>query len=718
MGAPAVSFPRQEARTRRFSLGAPRSFTVSPDGERVVFLRSPAGDNPVTSLWVFDTTMGVEREVASAASILGADEEELPDEERARRERSRELAGGIVGYACDEDVRHAAFSLGGRLWWVALGDSAGTGGPLELPAPPGVVDPRPAPTGQAVAFLSGPGLYLVPTPGGPGPGGGAALLAEEEGEVTWGAAEFVAAEEMGRPRGFWWAPDGRSLLAARVDNSPLTKLWTSDPSAPASKPQPHYFPLAGTADSVVSLWHLEASPGGGQRTQVLWDAERYPYLVDVHWSRSGPPLLLVEQRDHQACTVLSVDLAGGLTSRLVEASDAAWVGSPPGVPAWLEDGQLLWAVADSDTWRLKVGDELVTPPGLQVRGVTHAGTSVLFTASSDPSVVEAWSWSQEAGLSQVTDLGGVSSAIGDGGVQVVVSRSMVRHGVQAVVHMDGKEPRALVDRAETPVVDPVVRFLKVGPRQLRVGVLLPSGHAGGKLPVIMAPYGGPGHQKVMAARSAWLEAQWLADQGFAVVVADGRGTPGRGPAFEHEVYQDLANPPLQDQVEALTLTAEEVPELDLGRVGIVGWSFGGYLAALAVLARPDVFHAAVAGAPVTNWRWYDTYYTERYLGHPDRSPEAYERSSLVPLAAKLVRPLLLVHGLSDDNVFVVHTLELSSALLAAGRPHYVLPLSGVTHVAAREDIAENLLLSQVDFLRSALAAPAAAVPSTDLPATS
>ncbi len=170
MGAPAVSFPRQEARTRRFSLGAPRSFTVSPDGERVVFLRSPAGDNPVTSLWVFDTTMGVEREVASAASILGANEEELPDEERARRERSRELAGGIVGYACDEDVRHAAFSLGGRLWWVALGDSAGAGGPLELPAPPGVVDPRPAPTGQAVAFLSGPGLYLVPTPGGPGPG--------------------------------------------------------------------------------------------------------------------------------------------------------------------------------------------------------------------------------------------------------------------------------------------------------------------------------------------------------------------------------------------------------------------------------------------------------------------------------------------------------------------------------------------------------------------
>jgi dipeptidyl-peptidase 4 len=706
MGDPAVSFPRQEARTRRFSLGAPRSFTVSPDGERVVFLRSPAGDNPVTSLWVFDAATGVEREVASAAGILGGNKEELSDEERARRERSREVAGGIVGYACDEDVRHAAFTLGGRLWWTPLGAGlAGGEGPAELAAPPGVVDPRPSPTGQAVAFLSGPGLYVVPTSGGPSPGGQAALLAEEEGVVTWGAAEFAAAEEMGRARGFWWAPDGGSLLAARVDNSPVTKLWTSDPSTPESKPQPHYFPLAGTADALVSLWHLEPSPGGSRRSEVSWDAERYPYLVDVHWSRWGPPLLLVEQRDHKACAVLGVDLVEGTTSQLVEASDAAWVASPPGVPAWLEDGQLLWGVAETDTWRLKVGDELITPPGLQVRGVTHAGSSVLFSASSDPEVVEAWSWSKEAGLVQLTDLGGVSSAIGDGPVKVVVSRSMSHHGVQAVVHVDGSEPRALVDRSETPVVDPVVRFLKVGPRQLRVGVLLPTGHDGAKLPVIVAPYGGPGHQKAMAARSAWLEAQWLADQGFAVVVADGRGTPGRGPSFEREVYLDLAGPPLQDQVEALRLTADEVPELDLGRVGIVGWSFGGYLAALAVLARPDVFHAAVAGAPVTDWRWYDTYYTERYLGHPDRSPEAYERSSLMPLAANLARPLLLVHGLSDDNVYVVHTLELSSALLAAGRPHSVLPLSGVTHVASREDVAENLLLSQVDFLRSALARP-------------
>jgi dipeptidyl-peptidase-4 len=159
---------------------------------------------------------------------------------------------------------------------------------------------------------------------------------------------------------------------------------------------------------------------------------------------------------------------------------------------------------------------------------------------------------------------------------------------------------------------------------------------------------------------------------------------------------------LDDQVEALQAVAAEHPELDLRRVAIRGWSFGGYLAALAVLRRPEVFHAAVAGAPVTDWRLYDTHYTERYLGHPDREPEAYRRSSLLADAAGLRRPLLLVHGLADDNVVAAHSLRLSSLLLAAGRPHSVLPLSGITHMAVREAVAENLLHLQLEFLRAAL----------------
>ena len=262
-------------------------------------------------------------------------------------------------------------------------------------------------------------------------------------------------------------------------------------------------------------------------------------------------------------------------------------------------------------------------------------------------------------------------------------------------------------------------MLSLGPRQIRSALLFPSWHepGSGPLPVLLDPYGGPHSQRVLAARGAYLTSQWFAEQGFAVLVADGRGTPGRGPAWDRAVAGNLADPVLEDQVDALHAAAEQFSDLDLSRVAIRGWSFGGYLSALAVLRRPDVFHAAVAGAPVTEYRLYDTHYTERYLGQPADNPAAYDNCSPVRDAGRLhrddrdrdkdrgkdaFRPMMLIHGLADDNVVVAHTLRLSSALLAAGYAHTVLPLSGVTHMTPQEVVAENLLLLQLDFLRQSL----------------
>ena len=220
--------------------------------------------------------------------------------------------------------------------------------------------------------------------------------------------------------------------------------------------------------------------------------------------------------------------------------------------------------------------------------------------------------------------------------------------------------------------------------------------------MILSPYGGPHHAAVVNSGRAFLTEQWIADQGFAVVVSDGRGTPG-SPGWERAMRLDLAGPALDGQVRGLEAAAKAFPEaLDLGRVGIRGWSFGGYLAALAVLKRPDVFHAAVAGAPPSDWTLYDTAYTERYLGLPDEHPEAYEGSSLLPLAPLLERPLLIIHGMVDDNVVVANTLRLSRALLEAGRAHQVLPLSGVTHMTPQEVVTENILRLELEFLRDAL----------------
>jgi dipeptidyl-peptidase-4 len=260
----------------------------------------------------------------------------------------------------------------------------------------------------------------------------------------------------------------------------------------------------------------------------------------------------------------------------------------------------------------------------------------------------------------------------------------------------------LTSVAEAPLVSPNVHLRHYGPRRLPVAVLFPNDSHEWPLPVLVDSYAGPHVQRVVNSSLAHATAQWFADQGFVVVTIDGRGTPGRGTTWERAVQFDLASVVLDDQVTALLAAADEF-SLDLSRVAIRGWSFGGYLAALAVLRRPDVFHAAVAGAPVTDWTLYDTHYTERYLGDPLVNKQAYARSSLLPLAGQLSRPLLLVHGLADDNVVAAHSLQLSSALLAAGKPHEVLPLVGVSHMTPQEVVAENLLLHQLDFLRRALA---------------
>jgi dipeptidyl-peptidase-4 len=199
----------------------------------------------------------------------------------------------------------------------------------------------------------------------------------------------------------------------------------------------------------------------------------------------------------------------------------------------------------------------------------------------------------------------------------------------------------------------------------------------------------------------FLAPQWFADHGFAVLVVDGRGVDGRGPGWDREMKFDFAVA-LEDQVDALHAAAERLGFLDLSRVGIRGWSFGGLLAGMAILRRPDVFHAAVVGAPVTDQRLYDTYYTERYLGHPDEHPEAYRRSSILPDAPKLERPALLIHGLADDNVFVTHTLRLSAALFEAGRQHELVLIPNATHMTRSEAVTENLLRVQLDFLKRSL----------------
>ncbi|WP_119727382.1 S9 family peptidase [Thermomonospora amylolytica] len=689
-----ISFPRQSARTRRFTLGVPRGFQIAPDGSLLAFLRTRSGTDPVTCLWTLDLATGTERPVADPAELPVPGEENLPPEERARRERAREQAGGIVGFAADRELRTAAFALGGQLFLADLREGA----VRALPAATPVFDPRPDPSGRRVAYVSGRTLRVIDVDGG----GDRALVRPESDQVSYGLAEFIAAEEMGRMRGYWWSPDGASLLVARVDETPVTRWHIADPANPDRPATEVAYPAAGTPNAYVALYLISVE---GDRRPVVWDRSEFPYLVTAVWDRHGP-LVVVQSRDQRVMRVLAVDPAGGDTSVLHVSHDPVWLEIVPGVPARTGDGALVWTVedAETDTRRLTVGGEPVTPAGLQVRSVLGVeGDSVLFTASEEPTEVHVWSYAPGE-LTRLSEGRGVFGGVRSGKVTVLTASRLDRDGVEVRVTAPGGS-HEIASRAETPVITPSVHLLNAGERQVRTAMLLPAGWKpeDGRLPVLMDPYGGPHAQRVLAVRRAYNEAQWLADQGFAVVIADGRGTPARGVRWERAIHGDFAGPVLEDQITALEEASRRFPDaLDTGRVGIRGWSFGGWLAALAVLRRPDVFHAAVAGAPVTDWRLYDTHYTERYLGHPDEEPENYVRNSLIEDAPRLERPLMLIHGLADDNVVAAHTLRLSSALLAAGRPHTVLPLSGVTHMTPQEVVAENLLHLQVDFLKTHL----------------
>ena len=713
--AEQTTFPRQYARTQRFTLGAPRAFTPAPDGGRIVLLRTRTGADSATCLWTADPATGALTLIADPVELLSdSGAEELTEAEQARRERSRQGAAGIVDYAVDAEVRTAVFALSGRLFAADLL----AGGVRELPAAGPVIDPRIDPTGQQVGYLSGGTLRLI---GADGTGDRA--LAEPDGPnaelVGYGAADFNAAEEFDRFRGYWWAPDGRSLLVVRVDESPVHVQYIADPANPARAPRAVRYPAAGTPNAEVELYLFGLD---GSRQRVDWDRAAYEYLVAVNWTEHGPALLAVLDRDQRTGVVLAVS-ADGSTKAVAEERDDTWVEFFPGAPVWVpaKDGgaaRLARISVRGDSYRLLLDDQPVTPEGVQVRALLSAGPEHAFVSASmdDPTRTHvlrvAWA---DGAMKRVNGVSGLSAAQIGGPLAVITTATLDTPGRKtSVVDVSGEQPQRLSvieSVAEQPVLTARPIELVLGERELHGVLLLPAQHkVGTRLPVLLDPYGGPHAQRVVGAHDAHLTSQWIADEGFAVLVVDGRGTPGRGPAWDRAVRDDFAGATLQDQVDALHAAAEQYPDLDLDRVAIRGWSYGGYLAALAVLRRPDVFHAAVVGAPVTDWRLYDTGYTERYLGHPDRRPEVYAANSLFPEGgegawawAEPHRPLMLIHGLADDNVVAAHTLRLSSALLAAGRPHEVLPLSGVTHMTPQEIVAENLLRLQVDFLHRALA---------------
>jgi dipeptidyl-peptidase-4 len=688
MTASQEAFLRDYAETRRFMSGRPVNPRITPDEKTVLFLRGQPRA-PVQTLFAFDVATGQAREVLTPEAILKGSEETLSPEEKARRERMRVSARGITSYQLSDDGTHILVPLSGKLYLV----ERATGKSTELKTGEGIIDPRFSPDGKQVAYVRDNDVFRLE------------LATNKERRVTTGGtpakthglAEFVAQEEMSRFSGWWWSPDAKSIAYTESDTSGVEKLSIIDVMHPERGSEDYSYPRPGKNNAKVRLGITPVT--GGKTVWVQWDAEAYPYLATVVWPKKGPLTVLVQNRTQTEEKLLAVDVASGKTRELLTEKDEAWLELEQTFPLWLEDGSgFLWYTERNGGPELELrnadgslGRSLVKPDA-GFRGLARyldKERTVYFVGGPNPT--ESYLWRvKDGGAPEQVRPGTTGPAVEAGSVSRTAALVVINHSSPTtmprtyVARADGTRVGELPSVAVEPSFTPVVEFREVGPLKFHSSLVRPrDAKPGQKLPVIVEVYAGPTVTVVHKSMAAHLLSQWMADQGFLIARFDGRGTPLRGAKWQRAVHLDFSGVTLEDQAAAVQALAAVVPEVDLNRVGIEGWSFGGYMGALAALKRPDVFKAAVAGAPVVDWLDYDTHYTERYLGLPQQRPEAYEKSSLLTYArdtSKPIAPLLLIHGTADDNVYFFHTLKLSDALFRAGKPHELLPLSGLTHM--------------------------------------
>lgn len=703
------AFVEQYAQTGGFRLGQPASITIVPDGSQILFLRSGARDSS-RSLYAYDVASGEERQLLTAAQILQGATEELSAEERALRERLRMNARGITSFRLNRDASKILVPLSGRLYLVER-----EGGAVrELPSEGGYAnDARFSPDGTKVSCVRDGDIWVIDIASG----AQQRLTNREAPTVTNGLAEFVAQEEMSRYRGYWWSPDSSQILYQRNDSANIEVWHASNPIHPAEAPHAARYPQAGTANADVKLGVIAAS--GGPTQWIEWDREALPYLATVRWSRRAPLTLLVQDRLQQRQQLLRVNLESGASSVLHEETDAAWLNLDQSVPHFYDADRWLWSTERSGRWQLELhtGDEarFVSAPEHGYFELAHASDDgVWIVGSDDASQRHIWRIPFEGEPQRISEGDGFHDAVFGRSEDVWVHAAhTTEHGPRWFVKRGTETVGEIASASEEPPFVPNVEYLRVGEKQFRAVVIRPRNFEQGRsYPVILSVYAGPGHTRVRIGRYQQLREQWQADHGYIVVSLDGRGTPGRGREWERVIRRNLIDVALADQVEGLQALATEVPEMDLSRVGVYGWSFGGYFSAMAVMRRPDIFKVGVAGAPVCDWVDYDTHYTERFMDLPENNAEGYRVSNVLTYAPQLERPLMIVHGTSDDNVYFVHAMKMHDALMRAGRDHDFVVLAGSTHMVADADVARALEGRIMRFLSRGLTTPAA-TPSSE-----
>ena len=580
-----TKYLRDYAETRGFSLGRPVHAHPTPDGKAVLFLRAQAR-TPKLELYEFDVASGQTKLLLSPEDILKGSQEKLSAEEKALRERMRVSVGGFTDFQLSKDGQRILVSLSGRLHVVNRPDGSVKALNIGSGA---LVDPKFAPDGKQVSYILDHDVYVYD------------LEAEKEHRVTFGGTEavshglgeFVAREEMLRFSGYWWSPDSRSIAYEESDARDVEIWYVADPAKPGQKPYPSRYPRPGKPNVKVRLGIVPVS--GGDTVWLEWDRAKFPYMTTVVWDENGPLTLAVQTRNQKEIHLLAADSATGQTRTLLDEEDPAWVNVRQDVPRWLADDKgFIWAHEQPGSgwqveWRSPQGTlrRVLVPSSFGFRSLLDVDSDsgeIAFTARADPTQWKLYRASLEGGqFIELTPGPGCHSGAFDKHHTVYVDTSTdLENMPRSRVHrIDGTLVGELPSVAEEPPSKPAVQIARAGKAPgFYTAVVHPADFDPRKeYPTIVEVYGGPLPDwysgTVIASMPAWLLTQWIADQGFVVVSIDGRGTPGRGHDWERAIAKSFASVPLADQIAGLRALGENHPELDLNRVGIYGWSFGG-----------------------------------------------------------------------------------------------------------------------------------------------
>ncbi|HEU4733784.1 MAG TPA: DPP IV N-terminal domain-containing protein [Kofleriaceae bacterium] len=714
---PAIDEPSLVAlqTTERFELGAATPLAITPDGA-VLFRRARPRDR-AADLYQLDAA-GKTSELASAAGLVATPQPATPGRGAEHRGSAGgiaagsgepagkiDLGAGIETISVSADGSRVLVPLAGRLFVI----ERATGAVRELAIGPHR-DPQLSPDGKRVAFVRDGDLWVA-TIGEPQ----AIRIAQHpagDGDARDYATPDAIARAFGRDRGFWWSPDSQAIAFERRDARAVDPLYVAEPRQPGTAPAATRVPRAGKPLATVDLGVVSVT--GGAPRWVTWELARYPYLARVIWPAKGPLTLIVVGREQTVATAVTVDVATGAVRPVLIDRDPAWINIAPDALTWLPDGSgFLWLTESAGAWSLEhhaadgthLRSVLTADFGVRrVVGVSPDGRDVIVEGAADPREQHVWRVPLAGGAPvALTADGGVHTARAGHGVVVISSRLRAGGRATSVLRADGTRV-PLPSLAEHPAAPPTTRIEEVLQDDHMQYVAITRPHAFDpkvRYPVVLRIGELPDGKSVLDALDTYLLDQWYADSGFIVVRSDGRGTPGRDRIWQRAIAGDVLTIPMTDQIGALKRVGAQHPELDLGRVGLLGGELGGYLATLGVLIHPDVFAAAVAVSPITDWQLVDAASGERLMKTPATNAEAYRRTNASAYAEQLRRPLLLFPSVPGSRISPAHAFELIDALSAAGRRAEIAFLPDQPDAARR--IASTRLVAE--FFRQHLGPP-------------